>query len=87
MKYNPLLVLGVSYGGERYIYFFSWFFETGFFLYSPGCPGTHFVDQAGLRNLPASESRVLGLEVCASTPGHERYLAWVLTPLLFGDSM
>jgi hypothetical protein len=27
-------------------------------LYSPDCPGTHFVDQAGLelRNLPASAS-------------------------------
>jgi hypothetical protein len=25
-------------------------------LYSPGCPGTHFVDQAGLelRNMPAT---------------------------------
>jgi hypothetical protein len=34
------------------------FFETGFSLCSPGCPGTHFVDQAGLelRNLPASAS-------------------------------
>jgi hypothetical protein len=33
-------------------------------LCSPGCPGTHFVDQAGLelRNLPASTSRVLGLK-------------------------
>jgi hypothetical protein len=32
-------------------------------LYSPGCPGTHFVDQAGLelRDPPASASRVLGL--------------------------
>jgi hypothetical protein len=31
-------------------------------LYSPGCPGTHSVDQAGLelRNPPASASRVLG---------------------------
>jgi hypothetical protein len=39
-------------------------------LYSPGCPGTHFVDQAGheLRNLPASASRVLGLKVCATMP-------------------
>jgi hypothetical protein len=48
-----------------------WFFETGF-LYSPGCPGTHFVDQAGLelRNPPASASRVLGLKACATTPGH-----------------
>jgi hypothetical protein len=34
-------------------------------LYSPGCPGTHFVDQAGLelRNSPASDSQVLGLKV------------------------
>ncbi|GAB1293654.1 Interleukin-34 [Apodemus speciosus] len=33
-------------------------------LCSPGCPGTHFVDQTGreLRNLPASASRVLGLK-------------------------
>jgi hypothetical protein len=40
-------------------------------LCSPGCPGTHFVDQAGLelRNPPASASRVLGLKVCATTPG------------------
>jgi hypothetical protein len=39
--------------------------------YSPGCPGTHFVDQAGLelRNPPASASRVLGLKVCTTTPG------------------
>jgi hypothetical protein len=38
-------------------------------LYSPGCPGTHFVDQAGLelRNLPASASQVLGLKACATT--------------------
>jgi hypothetical protein len=35
-------------------------------LYSPGCPGTHFVDQAGLelRNPPASASRMLGLKEC-----------------------
>ena len=38
-------------------------------LYSPGCPGTHFVDQAGLelRNPPASASQVLGLKACATT--------------------
>ncbi|GAB1301323.1 Protein dpy-30 homolog [Apodemus speciosus] len=32
--------------------------------YSPGCPGTHSVDQAGLefRNPPASASQVLGLK-------------------------
>jgi hypothetical protein len=39
-------------------------------LYIPGCPGTHFVDQAGLelRNPPASASRVLGLKACAAMP-------------------
>jgi hypothetical protein len=33
-------------------------------LCSPGCPGTHSVDQAGLefRNSPAPASQVLGLE-------------------------
>jgi hypothetical protein len=32
-------------------------------MYIPGCPGTHSVDQAGLklRNPPASASLVLGL--------------------------
>jgi hypothetical protein len=40
-------------------------------LYSPGCPATHFVDQAGLkiRNPPASASQVLGLKACATMPG------------------
>jgi hypothetical protein len=40
-------------------------------LCSPGCPGTHFVDQAGLelRNPPASASQVLGLKACTTTPG------------------
>jgi hypothetical protein len=38
-------------------------------LYSPGCPGTHFVYQAGfeLSNPPVSASQVLGLKVCATT--------------------
>jgi hypothetical protein len=33
-------------------------------LYNPGCPGTHSVDQSGLklRKLPASASQVLGLK-------------------------
>jgi hypothetical protein len=46
-------------------------FQDRVSLYSPGCPGTHFVDQAGLelRNLPASASRVLGLKACATMPG------------------
>jgi hypothetical protein len=38
-------------------------------LCSPGCPGTHSVDQAGLklRNPPASASQVLGLKVYNTT--------------------
>jgi hypothetical protein len=48
-------------------------FQDRVSLYSPGCPGTHFVDQAGLelRNPPASASRVLGLKACATTPGFQ----------------
>jgi hypothetical protein len=49
------------------------FFRDRISLCSPGCPGTHFVDQAGLvelRNLPASASQVLGLKAWATTtPG------------------
>jgi hypothetical protein len=46
-------------------------FQDRVSLYSPGYPETHFVDQASLklRNPPASASQVLGLKVCATTPG------------------
>jgi hypothetical protein len=49
-----------------------WFFVFVCFVFrdrvfpcSPGCPGTHSVDQAGLelRNPPVSASQVLGLKV------------------------
>jgi hypothetical protein len=44
-------------------------FQDRVFLCSPGCPGTHSVDQAGLelRNPPTSASQVLGLKACATT--------------------
>jgi hypothetical protein len=44
-------------------------FQDRVSLYSPGCPGTHFVDQAGLelRNPPAFASQMLGLKACATT--------------------
>jgi hypothetical protein len=59
----------------RHIFLFFFFFFFGFFetrfLCSSGCPGAHFVDQAGLelRNPPASASQVLGLKACTTTPG------------------
>jgi hypothetical protein len=44
-------------------------FQDRVSLYIPGCPGTHFVHQAGLelRNPPASASRMLGLKACTTT--------------------
>jgi hypothetical protein len=44
------------------------FFRDRVSLCSPGCPGTHSVDQADLklRNPPASASWVLGLKACAT---------------------
>ena len=41
---------------DRLIFFPPLVFRDRVSLYSPGCSGTHFVDQAGieLRNLPAS---------------------------------
>jgi hypothetical protein len=48
---------------------FCFVFRDRVSLCSPGCPGTHFADQAGLelRNPPASASQVLGLKVCTTT--------------------
>jgi hypothetical protein len=63
-----------GYMTDRYSFGLSelaFFFQDRVSLYSPGCPGTHSVDQAGLelRNLPASASQVLGLKACTTTPG------------------
>jgi hypothetical protein len=48
---------------------FSFGFRDRVSLCSPGCPGTHSVDQAGLelRNPPASASQVLGLNACTTS--------------------
>jgi hypothetical protein len=50
------------------LFLFFWYWVS---LCSPGCPETHFVDQAGLelRNPPASASQVLRLKACATMLG------------------
>jgi hypothetical protein len=52
-------------------------FQDRVSLCSPGCPGTHSVDQAvlELRNSPVSASRVLGSKACATMPG--QFLAFL----------
>jgi hypothetical protein len=59
-----------------FFFFFFLVFRDRVSLYSPGCPGTHSVDWAGLelRNPPASASQVLGLKVCTTTPGSRFFL-------------
>jgi hypothetical protein len=57
---------------QGFLLFFSFFlfgFRDRVSLYSPGCPGTNSVDQAGLelRDLFASASQVLELKACATT--------------------
>ena len=69
------------------LFLFVWFlvflvFRDRVSLCSPGCPGTHFVDQAGLelRNLPASASQVLGLKASATTARPNPYsLVWFMS--------
>jgi hypothetical protein len=74
INYHPMLVMGSHCFTEApptalrtadvivifclFGWLVGWFFEDRVSLYSSGCPGTHFVDQAGLelRNPPASAS-------------------------------
>jgi hypothetical protein len=50
-------------------------------LYSPGCPGTQSIDQAGLkwRDLFISASHVLKLKTCATTAQLELTLTSITT--------
>jgi hypothetical protein len=79
LRENRLLSPRIEKPGFSFVLFFFFFFFLVFrdrvSLYSPNCPGTRFVDQAGLelRNLPASASRVQGLKVCATMPGSLLY--------------
>ena len=52
-----------------FVLFYFLVFRDRVSLCSSGCPGTHSVDQAGLklRNPPASVSQVLVLKACVTT--------------------
>ena len=52
-----------------FVCLFVLYFQDQVSLYSPSCPGTQVVDQAGLelRNPPAFAFPMLGLEACATT--------------------
>ena len=64
---------------------FGFFFLDRVSLCSPDFPGTHSVDQAGLklRKLPASASQVLGLKACATTARPKNSLIIFLKQVLF----
>jgi hypothetical protein len=56
---SVLRLVNASYGGFIFFCLFVlFFFRDRVSLCSPGCPGTHFVDQVGLelKNPPASAS-------------------------------
>jgi hypothetical protein len=68
--YPPILTVAHTHTHLHIqIKFLLLFFRDRVSFSSPGCPGTHSIDQAGLelRNLPASASQVLELKACATT--------------------
>ncbi|EDL38424.1 mCG148344 [Mus musculus] len=69
--------------------FVCFVFQDRVSLYSPGCPGTHFVDQAGLelRNPPASASQVLGLKACAATTTWQKHGFYVSFSVLYKSDL
>jgi hypothetical protein len=66
---KALFILSCFHNKFICLLFFFLVFRDRVSLCSPGCPGTHSVDQAGLelRNLPVSASQVLKIKVCATT--------------------
>jgi hypothetical protein len=60
--------LDIFVGFPLFVCLFVCFLRDRILLYSPGCPGTHSVDQAVLEliNPPVSASQVLGLKACTT---------------------
>ena len=62
LKSLPSIMFLLCSNSSKHSCTFFFAFGDRVALYSPGCPGTHFVEQAELklRNLPASATQVLG---------------------------
>jgi hypothetical protein len=81
---SPIFVLFFLFCFLFFVFVFVFvffFFRDRVSVYRPGCPGTHFVEQAAdeLRNSPASVSQVLGLKVCTT-------IARLVSPFLLTES-
>jgi hypothetical protein len=68
--------VSLTHSPDLFFFFFFFLFlvfQDRVSLYSPGCPGTHFVDQPGLelKNLPASAFQVLGVKACTTMPSSQ----------------
>jgi hypothetical protein len=74
----------VSIAQKSFVCLFVCLFFDRVSLYTPGCPGTHFINQAGLelRNPPASAFQVLGLKACATTAWRSEGLLTEITGYL-----
>jgi hypothetical protein len=90
---SPVLGLQARANILYFLFVCLFCFQDRVSLYSPDCPGTHFVDQAGLelRNLPDSVSQMLGLKACATIAWlffflRLIYLLYVSTLLLSSDT-
>jgi hypothetical protein len=66
--------MGYVLRNHSFFVFVLFFFLDRVSLRSPGYPGAHSVDQAGLerRDPPASASQVLGLKPCATMLSSEK---------------
>jgi hypothetical protein len=71
---GPLVLWSTKVCPVLFFCLFVFVFRDRVSLCSPGFPGTHSVDQAGLelRNPPVSASQMLGLKASDTTAGHVR---------------
>lgn len=57
------------FGFVLFFFFFCWVAVQDRDLCNSGCPRFYYIDQVGLRDMPACASRMLGLKLRAIMPG------------------